>query len=216
MSLKEIIAKRAAREIQDGSIINLGIGIPTLIPKYLDAAKTVIVHSENGIIGMGPACPRGSEDRNLIDAGGRYVTVNSGASFCDSVLSFSLIRGGRLDLAFLGALEVSKTGDLANWIIPGKYSPGIGGGMEVAQKARRLIVTITHTDRKGRPKILNNCTLPLTARKCVSTIITELGVFDILETGLHLREISKETDIDHIIRNTEADIILPEGELLVF
>jgi len=216
MSLKEIIAKRAAREIQDGSIINLGIGIPTLIPKYLDAAKTVIVHSENGIIGMGHACPRGMEDRNLIDAGGRYVTVNSGASFCDSVLSFSLIRGGRLDLAFLGALEVSKTGDLANWIIPGKYSPGIGGGMEVAQKARRLIVTITHTDRKGRPKILNNCTLPLTAGKCVSTIITELGVFDILETGLHLREISKETDIDHIIRNTEADIILPEGELLVF
>ncbi len=216
MSLKEIIAKRAAREIQDGSIINLGIGIPTLIPKYLDATKTVIVHSENGIIGMGQACPRGAEDRNLIDAGGRYVTVNSGVSFCDSVLSFSLIRGGRLDLAFLGALEVSKTGDLANWIIPGKYSPGIGGGMEVAQKAKRLIVTITHTDRKGRPKILDSCTLPLTAGKCVSTIITELGVFDILETGLHLREISKETDIDHIIRNTEADIILPEGELLVF
>jgi 3-oxoacid CoA-transferase B subunit len=214
MSYKEKIAKRAAQEIRDENIINLGIGIPTLIPKYLD--KNIFIHSENGILGMGLPCQRGKEDRNLIDAGGTYVTLKKGASFFDSVLSFSLVRGGRLDMAFLGALEVSKSGDLANWIIPGKYSPGVGGGMEVAQKARRLIVTTTHTDRKGKPKILNECTLPLTARACVSTIITELGVFDILPTGLNIREISSETNIETVLAKTEAKIIIPQGELPTF
>jgi 3-oxoacid CoA-transferase B subunit len=216
MSFKEKIAKRAAEEIQDGYIINLGIGIPTLIPKYLDANRNIFVHSENGILGMGLPCRRGEEDRNLIDAGGTYVTLNKGASFFDSVLSFSLVRGGRLDMAFLGALEVSQSGDLANWIIPGKYSPGIGGGMEIAQKARRLIVTTTHTDRNGKPKILNACTLPITAKACVSTIITELAVFDILPTGLRLREIAGDTDIETVLANTEAEIELPKGEVPVF
>jgi 3-oxoacid CoA-transferase B subunit len=216
MSFKEKIAKRAAEEIQDGYIINLGIGIPTLIPKYLDANRNIFVHSENGILGMGLPCRRGEEDRNLIDAGGTYVTLNKGASFFDSVLSFSLVRGGRLDMAFLGALEVSQSGDLANWIIPGKYSPGIGGGMEIAQKARRLIVTTTHTDRNGKPKILNACTLPITAKACVSTIITELAVLDILPTGLRLREIAGDTDIETVLANTEAQIELPEGEVPVF
>jgi 3-oxoacid CoA-transferase B subunit len=216
MSFKEKIAKRAAEEIQDGYIINLGIGIPTLIPKYLDANRNIFVHSENGILGMGLPCRRGEEDRNLIDAGGTYVALNKGASFFDSVLSFSLVRGGRLDMAFLGTLEVSQSGDLANWIIPGKYSPGIGGGMEIAQKARRLIVTTTHTDRNGKPKILNACTLPITAKACVSTIITELAVLDILPTGLRLREIAGDTDIETVLANTEAQIELPEGEVPVF
>lgn len=216
MSFKEKIAKRAAEEIQDGYIVNLGIGIPTLIPKYLDANRNIFVHSENGILGMGPPCRRGEEDRNLIDAGGTYVTLDKGASFFDSVLSFSLVRGGRLDMAFLGALEVSQSGDLANWIIPGKYSPGIGGGMEIAQKARRLIVTTTHTDRNGKPKILNACTLPITAKACVSTIITELAVFDILPTGLRLREIAGDTNIETVLANTETEIELPKGEVPIF
>ena len=216
MSYKDKIAERAAAEIQAGQIINLGIGIPTLIPKYLENHKKVVVHSENGILGMGLPCKRGTEDRNLIDAGGTYVTIETGASFFDSVLSFTLVRGGRLDIAFIGALEVSATGDLANWIIPGKYSPGIGGRMELAQKARRLIVTTTHTTRNGQPKILNACSLPLTAKGCVNTIITELAVMDVLPSGLYLREIATETDVDTVIARTEAEVIVPDRELSKF
>ena len=216
MSYKEKIAKRAAAEIEDGQIINLGIGIPTLIPKYLAGKKQVVVHSENGILGMSSPCQRGSEDRNLIDAGGTYVTIETGASFFDSVLSFSLVRGGRLDVAVIGTLEVSAAGDLANWIIPGKYAPGIGGGMELAQKARRLIITTTHTTRSGNPKILNTCTLPLTAKGCVDTIITELAVIDVLPAGLTLREIATETDIETVLARTEAELIVPEKKIAVF
>ncbi len=216
MSYKDKIAERAAAEIQAGQIINLGIGIPTVIPKYLAGNKQTIVHSENGILGMGLPCKRGTEDRNLIDAGGTYVTIETGASFFDSALSFTLVRGGRLDIAFIGALEVSATGDLANWIIPGKYSPGIGGGMELAQKARRLIVTTTHTTRNGQPKIVNACSLPLTAKGCVNTIITELAVIDVLPSGLYLREIATETDVDTVIAGTEAEVIVPDRELPKF
>jgi 3-oxoacid CoA-transferase B subunit len=213
MSYKEKIAERAAAEIKEGQIINLGIGIPTLIPKYLAGRKEVIVHSENGILGMGNPCKRGTEDRNLIDAGGTYVTVDRGASFFDSVLSFSLIRSGRLDLAVIGALQVSATGDLANWIIPGKYIPGIGGGMELAQKSRRLIITTTHTTRDGKPKILKKCELPLTAKRCVDTIITELAVMDIVDGGLLLREMAAETDIDTVLSQTGAEVQIPQGDI---
>ena len=138
MPYKEKIAARAAREVQPGQVINLGIGIPTMIPDYLPDASEVFIQSENGILGIGPRCRRGTEDRNLIDAGGSYVTLNPGASFFDSAVSFAIIRGGRVDITFLGTLEVSAEGDLANWIIPGKMAPGIGGGMELAQKARRV------------------------------------------------------------------------------
>jgi len=216
MSYKDKIAERAAAEIQAGQIINLGIGIPTLIPKYLEDHKEVIIHSENGILGMGLPCKRGTEDRNLIDAGGTYITIETGASFFDSVLSFTLVRGGRLDIAFIGALEVSAFGDIANWIIPGKYSPGIGGGMELAQKARRLIVVTTHTTRDGQPKILNICTLPLTAKGCVNTIITELAVIDVLPIGLVLREIATNTNVETVIARTEAEVIIPDSELPKF
>jgi len=213
MSYKEKIAKRTAAEIADGQIINLGIGIPTLIPRYLAGKKQVVIHSENGILGMGNPCQRGSENRNLIDAGGTYVTVETGASFFDSVLSFSLVRGGRLDVAVIGALEVSACGDLANWIIPGKYAPGIGGGMELAQKAQRLIITTTHTTRDGQPKILNECRLPLTAKGCVDIIITELAVIDVAEKGLTLREIADETDMETVIEKTGTPLMVPDGEL---
>ena len=179
MDKREKIARRAEQEITAGQIVNLGIGIPSMILKYLKPEKRVLIHSENGILGMKSHCSRQDADRNLIDAGGGYIDLDTGASFFDSVLSFSLARGGRLDIAFLGALEISARGDLANWMIPGKYTPGIGGGMELAQKARRLVITTLHTNRKGKPKILELCTLPLTAKSCVDRIITDLAVIDV-------------------------------------
>jgi 3-oxoacid CoA-transferase B subunit len=213
MSVKEKIARRAAREVEPGRVVNLGIGIPGLIPDYFPENFPVTIHSENGILGMGPNAPRGGEDRNLINAGGTYVTIRPGASFFDSALSFALIRGGRLDVAFLGALEVAQNGDMANWIIPGKFSPGIGGGMELAQKARKLVVTATHTTRRGEPKILEKCTLPLTAAACVNVIVTELAVIDVVPGGLQLREIAEETDPDTVRRLTGAPLIIPAGDL---
>ena len=213
MSCKEKIAARAAREVQPGQVINLGIGIPTMIPEYLPDATEVFIQSENGILGIGPRCRTGTEDRNIIDAGANYVTLAPGASFFDSALSFALIRGGRVDLSFLGTLQVSVEGDLANWIIPGKIAPGIGGGMELAQKARRVVVTTSHTTRDGAPKILPCCTLPLTARGCVRTIITELAVIDVAPEGLMLRELARETSLDEVREKTGAPLLLPEGEI---
>ncbi len=213
MSYKEKIAARAAREIQAGQVINLGIGIPTMIPDYLPDDMDIRIHSENGILGMGLRCRRGMEDRNLIDAGGNYVALTPGAAFFDSALSFALVRGGRLDLAFLGALEISENGDLANWIIPGKHAPGIGGGMELAQKARRVIVTTTHTTRSGQPKILKQCTLPLTAKGCVDLIITEKAVIEVTADGLHLKEIAADTSIERVLAITAADLMISDGEV---
>ncbi|MCF8127180.1 MAG: 3-oxoacid CoA-transferase subunit B [Deltaproteobacteria bacterium] len=216
MSYKEKIAARAAREIRDGQVVNFGIGIPTLIPRFLSPNHQVYVHSENGFLGMGQPCAKGEEDRNLIDAGGTYVTLVPGASFFDSSLSFSLVRGGRLDLAFLGALEVSAAGDLANWIIPGKYAPGIGGAMELAQKARRLIITTNHSDRGGNSKVVQNCTLPLTAKACVGLIITELAVMEPTPHGLILREIARETEVEEVIARTDAELTISENDLARF
>lgn len=213
MDKKEKIARRAEREITSGQVVNLGIGIPTMIMKFLSHAKHVQIHSENGILGMRSHCSRLHADRNLIDAGGGYIDLNEGASFFDSALSFSLVRGGRLDIAFLGALEISSRGDLANWMIPGKYTPGIGGGMELAQKARRLVVTTLHTNRKGNAKIIESCTLPLTAKACVDRIITELAVIDVVEDGLRLVEVARETTVDEIIAKTDAPITVPEQPL---
>lgn len=206
------IALRAAAEVKPGNVINLGIGIPTLMLRYLSRVGSVMVHSENGIVGMSGHCRRTDVDWQLIDAGGGYVGLEQGAAFCDSVLSFALVRGGRLDLAFLGALEMSARGDLANWIIPGKHAPGIGGGMELAQKARRLVITTTHTTRSGRPKIIEECTLPLTAKGCIDRIITELAVIDVTDAGLELKEIAQETTVEEILSKTEASLIVPPGE----
>jgi 3-oxoacid CoA-transferase subunit B len=216
MAYKERIARRAAREICPGHLINLGIGIPTLISSYLDPDDGVCIHSENGILGMGPAVSLAAADRNLIDAGGTYVGVEPGAAYFDSAVSFALVRSGRLDIAFLGALEVSATGDLANWIIPGKLTPGIGGGMELAQKARRVIVTMTHTDRNGSPKILPKCTLPLTAPACVSLIITDLAVMAVAAGGLVLRELAAGVSLAEVIAKTAAPLQIPAGELPTF
>lgn len=208
---KDKIAGRAAREISPGMVINLGIGIPTLIPDYLPDNMPLTIHSENGIIGAGEIAPAAAADRNLIDAGGSYITTIPGAAYCDSALSFALVRGGRLDMTFLGALEVSRQGDLANWIIPGKFAPGIGGAMELAQKAKKLIITTTHTTKNGDPKLLAECTLPLTAPTCVDMIITELAVIAVDPVhGMILQEIAEETDLDTVLKATEAELIISE------
>ena len=213
---REKIARRAEEEISTGHVVNLGIGIPTMILKYLKPQKRVLIHSENGILGMKSHCRREDADRNLIDAGGGYIDIDKGASFFDSVLSFSLVRNGRLDIAFLGALEISDRGDLANWMIPGKYTPGIGGGMELAQKARRLVITTLHTNRKGNAKILKSCTLPLTAKSCVDRIITELAVIDVVDDRLLLIEIARETTVEEIIEKTSAPLTIPDRVLPQF
>ncbi len=213
MPYKRKIAARAAQEIQSGQVINLGIGIPNLILDYLPAEMEVFVQSENGILGIGPRSRKGTEDRNLIDAGGDYTTVIPGASFFDSALSFTLIRGGRVNTSFLGTLEVSASGDLANWIIPGRMAPGIGGGMELAQKAQRVVVTTSHTTRDGKPKILSQCTLPLTARACVKTIITELAVIDVTPQGLMLREIAQESSLREVQEKTDAPLLFATADI---
>lgn len=216
MSYKVKIARRAAREIGRGNLINLGIGIPTLIGGFLSAADGVCIHSENGILGMGPAASLAQADRNLIDAGGVYVGVEPGAAYFDSAVSFALVRSGRLDITFLGALEVSAQGDLANWIIPGKLTPGIGGAMELAQKTKRVIVTMTHTDRNGTPKIVPSCSLPLTAPTCVSLIITELAVIAVECGRLVLRELAEGVSAAEVVAKTAAPLRIPATELPVF
>jgi 3-oxoacid CoA-transferase B subunit len=185
-----LIAKRAAREISSGDVVNLGIGIPLMIPEFLAPDVDCIIHQEAGYVGMGPRARAGEEDPTITDAAGNYVTLRPEAACFDSAVSFCIVRGGRLDSAFLGALEVDRHGNLANWTIPGKWSPGVGGGMELAQKARRVIVMTRHCDKSGQPKIVERCRLPLTAPACVSLIITDLAVFSVKPvSGLMLVEL---------------------------
>ncbi len=207
---------RAAREIAPGMDVNLGIGLSTRVVDHLPAGYPVCLHAENGLSGIGPTLPPERADRNLIDAGGAYVSTIPGSAFFDSAVSFALVRSGRLDLTMLGAFEVSAAGDLANWKIPGRFSPGAGGGIELAQKARRVVVLTTHTDRDGSPKLLSECTLPLTARNCVDRIFTELAVIDVTRQGFALREIAEGTSIDAVRQSTGAPLALPEGRLPVF
>jgi 3-oxoacid CoA-transferase B subunit len=174
---EQIIVARAARELKAGMTVNLGIGLPTYIPEVLPASHGILFHSENGFVGMGPPLEGGTPDHHVIDAGGRACTLCPGAACFDSVMSFAIVRGGRLDVAVLGAFEVSVAGDLANWMIPGKLTPGMGGAMELAQKAKRVIVLSRHLDKKGRGKLVERCSLPLTARSCVDTMITERALF---------------------------------------
>ena len=205
--VREVIAKRAAKELHDGDVVNLGIGIPTMIPNYLPEGVTVTLQSENGAMGMGPTPAAGEEDKNLINAGGGYITLMPGGSTFDSATSFAIIRGGHVNVSFLGALQVDENGDLANWIIPGKMAPGMGGAMDLVVGAKKVILTMEHT-QKGAPKILKKCTLPLTASGQVNMIITELGVMEITPEGIVLTEIHPEFTVEDVQAATEATLII--------
>ena len=205
--IREVIAKRAAKELHDGDVVNLGIGIPTMIPNYLPEGVTVTLQSENGAMGMGPTPAAGEEDKNLINAGGGYITLLPGGSTFDSATSFAIIRGGHVNVSFLGALQVDENGDLANWIIPGKMAPGMGGAMDLVVGAKKVILTMEHT-QKGAPKILKKCTLPLTASGQVNMIITEMGVMEITPEGIVLTEIHPEFTVEDVQAATEATLIV--------
>ena len=213
---KERMLRRAAADIEAGMIVNLGIGLPTQVLNYVPADLPVCLHSENGIAGVGPAPERAQADRNLIDAGGAYVSPIPGTSYFDSALSFAIVRSGRLDLTLLGAFEVAGNGDLANWMIPDKFSPGAGGAIELAQKARRVGVITTHTDKRGNPKILAACKLPLTARACVNRIYTDMAVCDVAPEGLRLTEIAEGVAVKEVVAATGAPLIVPDRPLPTF
>ena len=207
---KDIIAKRVAKELKKGQLVNLGIGLPTLVANYVPKEMNITFESENGMIGMVQTASSGENDPDIINAGGEYVTLLPQGAFFDSSMSFALIRGGHVDVAVLGALEVDEKGNLANWIVPNKIVPGMGGAMDLAIGAKRIIVAMQHTG-KGKPKIVKKCTLPLTAKAQVDLIVTELCVIDVINDGLLLKEIHKDTTIDEIKFLTDADLIIPDN-----
>jgi acetate CoA/acetoacetate CoA-transferase beta subunit len=208
--VKRHIAQRAAREFQDGDFVNLGIGLPTLIPAFLPPTVQVVVEAEDGIIGAGPRPDAAHADpRYVVDAGGQPATCPMGGAFIDSATSFALIRGGHVDVTVLGALQVDAKGNLANWIIPGKMLPGMGGAMDLVVGAKRVIITMEHT-QKGEPKILPECTLPLTAVNCVDLIITEMGVIEVTPDGLLLTEINPVFTVEQVVAATAAPLRIAE------
>ena len=207
MDTKNFIAKRVAKELCDGDVVNLGIGLPTLVANYVPDGISITLQAEHGILGTGPAAAEGEEDPDITNAGGFPITVLPGASFFDSATSFAIIRGGHVDVTILGALQVDAKGNLANWMVPGKKVPGMGGAMDLVVGARRVIVAMEHT-AKGDPKILELCTFPLTAVGVVNQIITEMGVMDVTPEGLVLTEIAPGLTVDQIQACTIAKLIV--------
>ena len=213
MSLtKEQIAQRIAKELKDGYYVNLGIGIPTLVANYIPGGINVVLQSENGLLGIGPFPFEGEEDPDLINAGKQTVTTIPGSAFFDSALSFGMIRAGKVDLTVLGAMEVSEKGDIANWKIPGKMVKGMGGAMDLVASAKNIIVAMMHTNPKGESKLLPECTLPLTGKRCIKKIVTEIAVLDVTDDGFKLLERARGVSVEEIKSKTACKLIV-EGEI---
>lgn len=209
---KEQIAQRIAKELKDGYYVNLGIGIPTLVANYIPKGMNVVLQSENGLLGMGPFPFEGEEDPDLINAGKQTITTVPGSAFFDSAMSFGMIRAGKVDLTVLGAMEVSENGDIANWKIPGKMVKGMGGAMDLVASAKNIIVAMMHTNPKGESKLLPACSLPLTGKKCIKKIVTEIAVLDITDDGFELLERAPGVSVEEIVGKT-AGKLLVKGEI---
>lgn len=209
MDDKEYIARRVAKELHDGDVVNLGIGLPTMVANFIPEDIEITLQSENGFLGMGPAPEKGDEDPYLVNAGGIHVTINPGGVFFDSAESFLIIRGGHVNATVLGALEVDEKGNLANWMVPGKMVPGMGGAMDLVTGAKKVIVAMNHT-AKGNHKILKQCTLPLTAVNAVDLIITEMGVMEVTDKGIVLKEINPDFTVEQVQAATGATLIIAE------
>ncbi|MFA6739264.1 MAG: 3-oxoacid CoA-transferase subunit B [Bacilli bacterium] len=210
LTAREIIPMRIAKEFKDGMLVNLGVGIPTLIPGYLPEGVEVWLESENGIIGFGAPAPAGTEDKLLVDASKKFTTIKPGGSIFDSATSFGIIRGGHLDYTILGALQVDQKGNLANWVVPGGKLAGMGGAMDLVSGAKHVIVATEHCSKDGKSKILKECTFPLTGLECVSMIVTELAVLRVTPEGLVLQETAPGVSVEDVVKNTEAELIIPD------
>lgn len=210
------VARRVAKEFASGDVVNLGIGLPTLVANYLPEGVSIMLHSENGFLGIGSEPELGMEDKDLINAGGKPASILASGSCFDSAMSFAMIRGGHLDATVLGALEVDEQGNLANWMVPGKKVTGMGGAMDLVVGAKKVIIAMEHVNKDGSPKILKECTMPLTARGEVDLIVTDMAVIAVRPDGLHLREIAKDTTLEEVISATRARLILSSSTILTF
>jgi acetate CoA/acetoacetate CoA-transferase beta subunit len=211
MAIKDMLAKRAAEEVESGNVVNLGFGIPQKVVNYIPEDKTVFIHAENGVLGAGAAAPEGQEDADLVDSGCVPITTVPGACYFDSADSFALVRSGTLDITILGALEVAENGDLANWMVPGGLIPGMGGAMDLARHAKKVIAVTMHTDKKGNSKLKKTCGLPLTAESCVSIVITDLGVIKVTDDGFLLTEVFEGHTADEVKEKTEGKLTIADN-----